>query len=51
MDYYNNIPPPSLDNNQDFEQMHGAQEDVLKMMEKMNLQNNEVLLILFQIII
>ena len=45
MDYYNSIPAPSIDKNQknfsDFDQMQGSQDDVMKMMEKMNLQNNE----------
>ena len=46
MDYYNNIPAPSLDKNQknfsDFDQMQGTQEDMIKMMEKLNIgPNNE----------
>ena len=46
MDYYNNIPAPSLDKNQknfsDFDQMQGTQEDMIKMMEKLNIDpNNE----------
>ena len=46
MDYYNNIPDPSLDKSQknfsDLDQMHYSQDDMMKMMEKLNLgQNNE----------
>ena len=46
MDYYNTIPAPSLDKNQknfsDFDQIQGAPEDMIKMMEKLNIDpNNE----------
>ena len=41
MDYYNNVPQSSLDKNQknflDFEPIGGSQEDMIKMMEKLNL--------------